>query len=137
MESRSAIEEGETWKIKQIPEIKSGKVADLVEKRQTTMMENETTEPTPPAIKETVIEHEIETVLQSETPVSSSQTPPVSEEPKITVIETTEGRRTCPNCGNQNLRLIHEVIDKTKLISVYPRMYGKKFKCGDCGMEWR
>ena len=137
MESRGTIEDGETWKIKQIPEIKSGKVADLVKSRQTTMAEQEPAEPSPPVIKKAVIEHEIETVARPEPTPPSSQAASVSEKPKITVIETAEGRRTCPNCGNQNQRLIHEVIDKNKLISVYPRMYGKKFKCGDCGIEWR
>jgi len=137
MESRSAIKEGETWKIKQIPEIKSGKVADLVEKRQAPVEVQQITEPTPPVIKKTVIEHEVETVVPQESTPPPTKAASVSKEPEITVIETAGGRRTCPNCGNQNLRLIHEVIDKSKLISVYPRMYGKKFKCGQCGIEWR
>jgi DNA repair exonuclease SbcCD ATPase subunit len=53
------------------------------------------------------------------------------------IIETIDGRRKCPICGNQNHRLIREVEDKTKIISAYPRMYGKKYKCGQCGAEWR
>ncbi len=46
-------------------------------------------------------------------------------------------RRECPLCGNRNKLLIHEVLDRTHIISAYPRMYGKKYKCGDCGREWR
>ena len=46
-------------------------------------------------------------------------------------------RRECPICGNRNKLLIHEVIDRTHIISAYPRMYGKKYKCGECGREWR
>ena len=46
-------------------------------------------------------------------------------------------RRKCPECGNNNQRLIRETVDKTKLISDYPKIYGKKFKCGECGTEWR
>ncbi len=46
-------------------------------------------------------------------------------------------RRECPICGNTNKALIYENIDRTHIISAYPRMYGKKYKCGDCGREWR
>jgi hypothetical protein len=33
--------------------------------------------------------------------------------------------------------MIHESTDKTNIILDYPKMYGKKFKCGECGTEWR
>ena len=46
-------------------------------------------------------------------------------------------RRECPICGNTNKAQIHETIDRTHIISAYPRMYGKKYKCGSCGREWR
>jgi len=46
-------------------------------------------------------------------------------------------RRECPICGNTNKFLIHELIDRDHLISAYPKMYGKKYKCGSCGREWR
>ena len=46
-------------------------------------------------------------------------------------------RRECPKCGNNNKHLIREILDKTHIISDYPRMYGKKYRCGDCGVEWR
>ena len=46
-------------------------------------------------------------------------------------------RRECPICGNNNKALIHEIIDRTHLISSYPKLYGKKYKCGNCGREWR
>ncbi|MFX1600806.1 MAG: hypothetical protein ACFFB6_09435, partial [Promethearchaeota archaeon] len=39
-------------------------------------------------------------------------------------------RRECPICGNTSKALIHEIIDKTHIISAYPKMYGKKYKCG-------
>lgn len=47
------------------------------------------------------------------------------------------GRKSCPTCGNINRRFIHEILDKSHLISVYPRIYGKKLRCGECGCEWR
>ena len=46
-------------------------------------------------------------------------------------------RRECPICGNNSKALIHEILDRTHMISAYPRMYGKKYKCGSCGREWR
>jgi len=48
-----------------------------------------------------------------------------------------DSRRECPKCWNHNKTLIRETIDKTHLISDYPRMYGKKYHCGECGVEWR
>jgi DNA-directed RNA polymerase subunit M/transcription elongation factor TFIIS len=55
----------------------------------------------------------------------------------ILTIEKSEGRRKCPKCGNENKLLIHESIDKSNIIMDYPRMYGKKYRCGECGLEWR
>ena len=49
----------------------------------------------------------------------------------------SEGKRICPKCRNHNKRLIYELTDKTNIIMAYPRIYGKKFKCGQCGAEWR
>ncbi|UCC19731.1 MAG: hypothetical protein JSV62_00190 [Promethearchaeota archaeon] len=46
-------------------------------------------------------------------------------------------RRECPICGNTNKAFIQEIIDRSHIISAYPRMYGKKYKCGQCGREWR
>ena len=39
-------------------------------------------------------------------------------------------RRECPICGNNSKALIHEILDRTHMISAYPRMYGKKYTCG-------
>jgi len=61
-----------------------------------------------------------------------------SELPKIEILEvSSEGRRKCPNCHNNNPASIHELVDKTKIVMDYPKVYGKKYKCGDCGMEWK
>ena len=48
-----------------------------------------------------------------------------------------DSRRECPKCGNKSKPLIRETLDKTHMISDYPRMYGKKYHCGECGVEWR
>jgi hypothetical protein len=62
---------------------------------------------------------------------------PGQEDESIMTIEKPEGRRVCPKCGNENKETIHESVDKSNIILDYPRMYGKKYKCGLCGVEWR
>ncbi|MFW9968883.1 MAG: hypothetical protein ACFFDF_01700 [Candidatus Odinarchaeota archaeon] len=58
------------------------------------------------------------------------------EKGKEPIVEGTS-RRECPICGNTNKALIYENIDRTHMISFYPKLYGKKYKCGECGREWR
>ena len=55
----------------------------------------------------------------------------------ILTIEKHEGRRVCPKCGQDRANMIHESTDKTIVIMDYPKMYGKRYKCGTCGCEWR
>jgi uncharacterized protein YlxW (UPF0749 family) len=43
----------------------------------------------------------------------------------------------CPKCGNSNKAHIREIDDKTRLIYAYPKIYAKKYKCGQCGTEWK
>ncbi|TFF85357.1 MAG: hypothetical protein EU518_01280 [Promethearchaeota archaeon] len=62
---------------------------------------------------------------------------PGRRDDSILTIEKTEGRRVCPNCGEENPHMLHESIDKSNVIMDYPRVYGKKYKCGSCGTEWR
>ena len=62
----------------------------------------------------------------------------MGEDPSdMLTIEKSEGRRKCPSCGEVNKFMIHESTDKGNIIMDYPRVYGKKFKCGKCGTEWR
>ena len=53
------------------------------------------------------------------------------------VIPKPEGRRLCPICGPSNLYNIHEIIDKDDILCSYPRIYGKKYVCDQCGIEWK
>jgi cell division protein FtsB len=69
--------------------------------------------------------------------ISEEKKPSTEPGGKEKVIVTEEGKRECPRCGNSNKRTIRELIDRTKIISAYPKMYGTKFKCGECGAEWR
>lgn len=55
----------------------------------------------------------------------------------ILTIEKSEGRRRCPSCNEENKYMIHEETDKTIIIMDYPRVYGKKWRCGKCGTIWR
>ncbi len=62
---------------------------------------------------------------------------PGKTDTSILTVEHIDGRRKCPECGNENPLMIHESVDKGNIILDYPRMYGKKYRCGECGVEWR
>jgi hypothetical protein len=66
-----------------------------------------------------------------------SEKAPLKDEEGLLIIEKSEGRRVCPNCGEENPNMIHETVDKNNIIMDYPRVYGKKYKCGECGTEWK
>ncbi|MFX1395393.1 MAG: hypothetical protein ACFFAH_17800 [Promethearchaeota archaeon] len=59
------------------------------------------------------------------------------DENGIITIDKIEGRRKCPSCGEENKYMIHEEIDKTVIIMDYPKVFGKRWKCGKCGTIWR
>ncbi len=63
--------------------------------------------------------------------------PPAHKNFDILTIEKSVGKRRCPKCHEENKFMIHESVDKTNIIMDYPRVYGKKWKCGRCGCEWR
>ncbi|UCD00429.1 MAG: hypothetical protein JSV23_05920 [Promethearchaeota archaeon] len=58
-----------------------------------------------------------------------------SYDSNISLMKDRITRRKCPSCGNDGL--IHEVDDKTVIIMDYPKIYGKKYRCGQCSYEWR
>ncbi len=62
---------------------------------------------------------------------------PGQDDGSIITVEKTEGRRVCPKCNEEKKSMIHESVDKSNIIMDYPRVYGKKYKCGSCGAEWR
>jgi len=55
---------------------------------------------------------------------------PGKTDTSILTVEHIDGRRKCPECGNENPLMIHESVDKGNIILDYPRMYGKKLRCG-------
>ena len=62
---------------------------------------------------------------------------PIQKEDTIINTDKPEGRRKCPKCSEENKMLIHESVDKSNIILDYPRLYGKKYRCGSCGCVWR
>lgn len=95
-------------------------------------------EPEPEA-KEKEEEAEVWDAEPAQAASASSAAPgiPGKEDDSIMTIEKSEGRRVCPKCGQDRKHMIHESVDKSNIILDYPRMYGKKYKCGSCGAEWR
>lgn len=79
-------------------------------------------------------ELEIQGIIEEESPVPI---PTFETKLEMMVISDVEGHRKCPKCGNTNRNKIHEELDKSNIIMAYPRMYGKKYRCGQCGQEWR
>jgi len=76
--------------------------------------------------------------LQTSTPEAGIQNISLSKKQDgMVVVPKSEGRRKCPNCQESKPNMIHESIDKTVIISHFPKIYGKKYKCGSCGLEWR
>ena len=82
-------------------------------------------------------------IIETETPreiiatvTDSFSKPTAPLLPKHSIVEGTS-RRVCPICGNTVKATIQELADKTNIIMSYPKVYGKKYKCGQCGQEWR
>ena len=97
-----------------------------------------------PELKTTVkesseVQEITDTVPQIKSEISSGAAPgrPGQVDDSIMTIEKGEGRRKCPKCANEDKMLLHESVDKSNIILDYPRMYGKKFRCGLCGCLWR
>ena len=74
------------------------------------------------------LELEFSSDLESPVPTISSLNKPIIE---------GYSRRQCPQCDNNRHKFIYEEIDKTNIIMAYPRIYGKKYKCGVCGTNWK
>ncbi|MFX0104879.1 MAG: hypothetical protein ACFE75_05270 [Candidatus Hodarchaeota archaeon] len=84
------------------------------------------------------LKEEIEYPKEKGLEITNEQYPPISTSntSQKPIIEG-DSRRECPVCGNIRHIYIHEELDKTNIILDYPRIYGKKYKCGSCGGQWR
>jgi len=75
--------------------------------------------------------------LNEVNPIQTEQmTPDFSTSNVITILKPT-GRRVCPRCGPGNWFKIHEIEDKNDIISIYPKIYGKKYTCDNCRITWK
>ena len=117
------------------PEFKS-EVRDVSPKE----VKAEVKEVTPKEVKEEIKAVSREDVKPTTNEVRSSGAAPGipgRTDPSIITVSPAEGRRKCPECSNDNPLMIHESVDKGNIILDYPRLYGKKFTCGQCGLQWR
>jgi hypothetical protein len=128
-----ALEKGPDYKESEAAQLEAE--SELEEKEE----EKPKMEPEPEAEKEEVEEPEKEEEAPKveEEVATTEETTPMKNEEGVLIIEKKEGRRVCPNCGEENPHMIHESTDKTNIIMDYPRVYGKKYKCGRCGTEWK
>ena len=112
------------------PDTKMEKIADNIQPETKSIVMDKSDQPSSsikpkkPEIKESI---------------SSRAAPgiPGQDDSSIITIEKAEGRRICPKCSEEKKSMLHESIDKSNIIMDYPRVYGKKYKCGSCGAEWR
>ncbi len=109
------------------PETEADKAAAEIQPE----LKSEVKEVTPDEIKADIAQ--IKAVSAS----SASPGIPGRQDDSILTVEKPEGRRRCPKCNNENKMMIHETVDKSNIILDYPRVYGKKYNCGQCGQEWR
>lgn len=86
----------------------------------------------PEPVKEVEPEIVIETIKEPTTPEVA-----MDLDTGILTIPKPLGRRKCPKCGTELNFMIKELIDKEIIVLDYPRIYGKKYSCGQCGTVWR
>jgi len=109
------------------PETEADKAAAEIQPE----LKSEVKEVTPDDIKADIAQ------IKATSASSASPGIPGRQDDSILTIEKPEGRRRCPKCNIENKMMIHETVDKSNIILDYPRVYGKKYKCGQCGQEWR
>ena len=130
----AALEKGENYKESDAfqlraeselePDTAADKMADAIEPE----LKSEVKEVTP---------EEIKAEIKATSASSAAPGRPGTKDDSLLTIEKSDGRRVCPKCGNEHKMSIHESTDKSNVILDYPRVYGKKYKCGQCGIEWR
>ncbi|OLS14930.1 MAG: hypothetical protein RBG13Loki_1443 [Promethearchaeota archaeon CR_4] len=76
-------------------------------------------------------------MVEENPPDAAAPAPPSSKATDLIEVPGSSERRQCPKCHEVNPYMIKELTDKTKILNNYPTIYGKKYKCGKCGSEWR
>jgi len=153
LERKAVIKDAEAPKVKEVAAPKAKEVVELKHKEVAAPKAKEVAAPkakevvelkhkevaTPKAKEVVELKHKEAVEPKVKKEISSTAGPgfPGQVDESIMSVEKVEGRRKCPKCGNEDKGLIHESIDKTNIILDYPRMYGKKYRCGQCGTMWR
>ena len=153
LERKAVIKDAEAPKVKEVAAPKAKEVVELKHKEVAAPKAKEVAAPkakevvelkhkevaTPKAKEVVELKHKEAVEPKVKKEISSTAGPgfPGQVDESIMSVEKVEGRRKCPKCGNEDKGLIHESIDKTNIILDYPRMYGKKYRCGNCGTMWR
>jgi hypothetical protein len=133
-EFRAAIDKGEDYK-----------ESDAVQLKAESILEGEDEDDKVAAAIQPEFKSEVKDVTPEEIKAdiseirSSAAAPgiPGKTDASILTVEKMEGRRKCPECGTEDPHMIHESVDKSNIILDYPRVYGKKYSCGQCGVIWR
>jgi hypothetical protein len=130
----NAIDKGEDYKESDAVQLKAESVLEGEDEDDRVAMEIQ------PEFKSEVKEVTPEDVRAEISEVRSSGAAPGipgKTDTSILTVEKIEGRRKCPECDTDDPHMIHESIDKSNIILDYPRVYGKKYTCGQCGCLWR
>jgi hypothetical protein len=133
-EFKAAIDKGEDYK-----------ESDAVQLKAESVLEGEDEDDRVAATIQPEFKSEVRDVTPEEVKAdisemrSSAAAPgiPGKTDTSILTVEKLEGRRKCPECGTDDSHMIHESVDKSNIILDYPRVYGKKYSCGQCGVIWR
>ena len=133
-EFKAAIDKGEDYK-----------ESDAVQLKAESVLEGEDEDDRVAATIQPEFKSEVRDVTPEEVKAdisemrSSAAAPgiPGKVDTSILTVEKLEGRRKCPECGTDDPHMIHESTDKSNIILDYPRVYGKKYSCGNCGIIWR
>lgn len=110
---------------------KNEEISSIVKGYVIMINENYLIEKTEASIQSEPLSESIESILEG----NIDEIQESSYNSSMVVLENPIGRRKCPSCGNEGL--IHEVDDKNIILMDYPRIYGKKNCCAECGKEWR
>jgi len=123
--------ESDAYQLRAESELEPDTAADIMADAIEPEFKSEVKDITPDELKAEIAD------VKSTSASSASPGIPGAIDDSLLTIEKTEGRRVCPKCGNEQKMSIHESTDKSNVILDYPRVYGKKYKCGQCGVEWR
>jgi hypothetical protein len=130
----SAIEKGENYK-----------ESDAVQLKAESVLEGEDEDDRIAAAIQPELKSEVKEITPADIKAELSEVKasgaapgiPGKTDTSIRTVEKMEGRRRCPECDIDDPHMIHESVDKSNIILDYPRVYGKKYLCGQCGTQWR